>query len=57
MRNYLSAFQHETVEWQSSVFSVEDTKPQRLPIVDVAVRDIGNSRKKFKIELGPVCYT
>jgi len=25
--------------------------------VDVAVKDVGNARKKFKIELGPVCFT
>ena len=49
--------QNESNTWATSVFSVKDTKPQRLPIVDVAIRDLGNSRKKFKIELGPVCYT
>ena len=54
---YLSIFQHESTTWATSVFSVKDTKPQRLPIVDVAIRDMGNPRKKFKIELGPVCYT
>jgi len=43
--------------WATSVFSVKDTKPQRLPIVDVNIKDMGNPRKKFKIELGPVCYT
>jgi len=48
--------QYERPEWSTSVFSVKDTKPQRLPIVDVAVRDVGNARKKFKIELGPVCF-
>merc|ERR1712223_1921230 len=51
------AFHHESNTWATSVFSVKDTKPQRLPIVDVAIRDMGNPRKKFKIELGPVCYT
>ena len=50
------SFQYERPEWSTSVFSVKDTKPQRLPIVDVAVRDVGNARKKFKIELGPVCF-
>ena len=54
---YFNIFQHESTTWATSVFSVKDTKPQRLPIVDVAIRDMGNPRKKFKIELGPVCYT
>jgi len=49
--------QYERPEWATTVVSVKDTKPQRLPIVDVAVRDVGNARKKFKIELGPVCFT
>jgi hypothetical protein len=49
--------QYERTEWATTVFSVKDTKPQRLPIVDVAVKDVGNTRKKFKIELGPVCFT
>jgi collagen type II alpha len=49
--------QYERTEWATTVFSVKDTKPQRLPIVDVAVKDVGNTRKKFKIELGPLCFT
>ncbi len=52
-----TSLQFERPAWAETVFSVKDTKPQRLPIVDVAVRDIGNDRKKFKVELGPVCFT
>ena len=57
LKKKLYTFQHESNTWATSVFSVKDTKPQRLPIVDVAIRDMGNARKNFKIELGPVCYT
>lgn len=32
-------------------------KPQRLPILDVAIRDIGGKGQQFGIELGPVCFT
>ena len=50
-------FQHKKKEWARTVVSVEDTKPARLPIVDVAIKDIGNPRQKFKLEIGPVCYS
>lgn len=49
--------QHKKREWAQTVVSVEDTKPARLPIVDVAIKDIGNARQKFKLEIGPVCYS
>jgi hypothetical protein len=50
-------FQHENKEWALTVFSLKDAKPTRLPIVDIAVKDIGNKKQKFKIEIGQVCYT
>jgi len=49
--------QHEKREWAQTIISVEDTKPARLPIVDVAIKDIGKPRQKFKLEVGPVCYS
>ena len=48
------AFQHESTEWAKTVISMRNVKPTRLPIVDVAVRDVGNERKKFKLEIGQV---
>ena len=51
------AFQHESTEWARTVISMRNVKPTRLPIVDVAVRDVGNQRKKFKLEIGQVCKT
>ena len=47
-------FQHESTEWAKTVISMRNVKPTRLPIVDVAVRDVGNERKKFKLEIGQV---
>jgi hypothetical protein len=35
---------------------LKDTKPSRLPIVDVLVKDIGTVRQKFRLEIGPVCF-
>ncbi len=32
-------------------------KPQRLPIMDIAVRDIGGKEQEFGLELGPVCFS
>ena len=48
------AFQHESTDWAKTVISMRNVKPTRLPIVDVAVRDVGNPRKKFKLEIGQV---
>jgi collagen type II alpha len=44
-------------EWAKTILSLKDIKPTRLPIVDVAVRDVGNKRQKFKLEIGQVCFT
>ena len=47
-------FQHESTEWAKTIISMKNVKPTRLPIVDVAVRDVGNDKKKFKLEIGQV---
>jgi len=44
-------------EWAQTVITVKNTKPSRLPIVDVAMKDIGRRGEKFKLEIGPVCYS
>ena len=51
------SFQFENKEWAHTILSLKDTKPGRLPIVDVLLKDIGNVRQKFKIEIGQVCYS
>ena len=49
--------QHENKDWAQTVFSLKDSKPTRLPIVDVALKDVGNKKQKFKIEIGDVCFS
>ncbi|CAG2174253.1 unnamed protein product [Oppiella nova] len=40
----------------STVIEYNTDKPQRLPILDIAVRDIGGKDQEFGLELGPVCF-
>jgi hypothetical protein len=35
---------------------MKDSKPTRLPLVDIAVKDLGNKKQKFRIEIGQVCF-
>jgi len=49
--------QFENKEWAKTIISMKNTKPTRLPIVDVLVKDIGNVRQKFKLEIGQVCFS
>jgi syndecan 1 len=48
--------QFENKEWAKTVISLRDTKPARLPITDVLLKDVGTIRQKFRIEIGPVCF-
>lgn len=49
--------QYEKNEWAHTILELKDTKPARLPIVDIAIRDIGKANQKFKLEIGPVCFS
>ena len=40
-----------------SVFDIETTKMEHLPILDVAAYDIGGDDEKFGLHLGPVCFS
>ncbi|KNC33449.1 hypothetical protein FF38_09854, partial [Lucilia cuprina] len=42
--------------WDKSILTYTTDKSQRLPIVDIAVRDIGNANQEFRIELGAACF-
>ena len=42
--------------WLQTVIQIDTTKPNRLPIVDVAAYDIGDSGEEFGLEIGPVCF-
>lgn len=44
-------------EWAKTVISYSTDKAMRLPVVDVAVRDVGAEDQSFWLEIGPVCYT
>lgn len=48
--------QNKSADWAKTVFSIEVDKPQRLPIVDMGLRDIGESDQTFKIEVGKACF-
>lgn len=42
--------------WLHTVIQIDTTKPNRLPIVDVAAYDIGDNGEEFGLEIGPVCF-
>lgn len=50
-------FQFKRSDWAKTVITYQTDKPQRLPILDVAVRDIGEEDQSFWLEIGPVCFT
>lgn len=42
--------------WSKTVFNYSTEKPNRLPIIDVAIRDAGHPTQEFSIEIGTVCF-
>jgi len=40
-----------------SVFNIETTGMEHLPVLDVAAYDIGDEDEKFGLHLGPVCFS
>jgi collagen type II alpha len=42
--------------WSKTVLSYTTNKATRLPIIDIAVRDIGAADQSFWIDIGPVCF-
>ncbi|XP_030403547.1 collagen alpha-3(V) chain [Gopherus evgoodei] len=40
-----------------TVLEVRSSRPEQLPLADVAVPDFGATNQKFGFELGPVCFT
>jgi len=53
----LDECQYKSAEWARSVFEVRTEKTQRLPLVDIAVRDAGSADQEFGLEIGPVCFS
>ena len=48
---------HRKNSWAQSVFSIETSKPTRLPITDIKIEDFGESNQEFKLELSQVCFS
>jgi len=44
-------------KWAKTVIKYVSKKPQRLPIVDVGIRDIGKPDQSASIEIGDVCFS
>lgn len=43
--------------WEKTVIKYVSKKPQRLPIVDVGLRDIGKEGQSAFIQIGDVCFS
>lgn len=48
--------QHRSDDWSRTVISYTTDKSSRLPLTDLAVRDISEPDQKFWIEVGPACF-
>ncbi|XP_065221011.1 collagen alpha-2(I) chain-like [Planococcus citri] len=48
--------QYKRNEWSSAILNYRTDKPSRLPIADIAVRDVGRSEQSVFVEMGPVCF-
>lgn len=45
-----------TGRWGKTVFEYKTTKTSRLPILDIAPRDIGGADQEFGVDIGAVCF-
>lgn len=43
-------------QWGKTVLEINTKRTQSLPIMDIAVYDVGGSDQDFNIELGDVCF-
>lgn len=50
-------FQYRKDAWAMSILEYSTDKPQRLPIIDIGVRDVGEPNQAFWIEIGAVCFS
>jgi len=48
--------QYRSDSWSKTVISYTTEKPTRMPLTDVAIRDIGDYNQKFLLEISPVCF-
>lgn len=49
--------QHRANKWAQTAVKYSTDKPQRLPIIDIGFKDIGQRNQEFGIDLGPVCFS
>lgn len=49
-------FQVKNGTWLYTIIQVDTSKPNRLPILDVAAYDIGDEQEEFGLDIGPVCF-
>jgi hypothetical protein len=54
---FLFCFQWKKSEWAKTSIQYNTDKAARLPVVDVSIKDIGESNQQFWIEIGHVCFT
>lgn len=50
-------YQVKDGSWHRTTLEVDTHKPHRLPVLDVAVFDIGDSGEEFGLEFGRVCFS
>ncbi|XP_065216475.1 collagen alpha-1(III) chain-like [Planococcus citri] len=48
--------QYKRKEWSSTILRYTTDNPSRLPITDIAVRDVGQPEQSIFVEMGPVCF-
>jgi len=53
----LDECQYKADSWAKTVFEVRTEKTQRLPLLDIGVRDAGAAEQEFGLEIGPVCFS
>lgn len=54
---FSASTQTKSSSWSTTKVEYRTNKPQRLPFLDVGLRDIGQANQAFKIELGHVCFS
>lgn len=50
-------FQIKDGSWRSTTIEVDTPKTHRLPVLDVAAYDIGDTGEEFGLEFGRVCFS
>lgn len=56
-KRYLFAPQHKSQDWARTIVEYETDKPGRLPLLDVAIRDVGRPQQMFRVEIGLACFS